>query len=62
MQTRYEAGAKDYRDLINEKINFDAAAIDLTLAKMQQLDSMVTVYQALAGGYKAFDCQIKQDA
>ena len=59
MQTRYEAGAKDYRDLINEKINFDAAAIDLTLAKMQQLDSMVTVYQALAGGYKAFDCQIK---
>lgn len=50
---RYKAGAKDYREVANTKLNVDYAKIDRTLAKMQQLDSIVEVYQALAGGYRA---------
>lgn len=49
---RYKEGAKDYRETIQAQINLDTRALDLTLAKMQQLDSMVEVYQALAGGYR----------
>lgn len=50
---RYKAGAKDSRDVANAEINVDYAKLDLNQAKMQQLDSIVEVYQALAGGYKA---------
>ena len=50
---RYQAGAKDYRDVANAQVNVDYAKLDLNVAKMQQLDSIVGVYQALAGGYKA---------
>lgn len=50
---RYKTGAKDYRDVINAKLNFDYAKSDLVLAKMQLLDSIVQVYQAVAGGYKS---------
>jgi len=49
---RYKAGAKDYRDVANARLNLDSAKLDLTLAKMQQLDGIVAVYQSLAGGYK----------
>src|SRR3990167_3280918 len=52
---RYKAGAKDYRDVANAKLTVDAAKLDQTLAKMQQLYSIVQVYQSLAGGYKARD-------
>lgn len=48
---RYKAGAKDYREVINAKINVDNAKQDLNMARMQQLDSLVQVYQSLAGGY-----------
>ena len=48
---RYQAGAKDYRDVANAKLTVDTAKINVTLAKMQQLDSIVQVYQALAAGY-----------
>jgi NodT family efflux transporter outer membrane factor (OMF) lipoprotein len=48
---RYNAGAKDYREVMNAKLNVDYAKLDLNLAKMQQLDSIVQVYQSLAGGY-----------
>ncbi len=48
----YEAGAKDYRVVANAQLNVDQAKLNLTLAKMQQLDSIVEVYQALAGGYQ----------
>ncbi len=48
---RYKAGAKDYREVMNAKLSIDNAKQDLNLAKMQQLDSIVQVYQALAGGY-----------
>lgn len=47
---RYKAGARDYRDVANTKLSVDSAKITLTLAKMQQLDSIVEVYQALAIG------------
>lgn len=49
---RYKAGATDYREVVNAKLNLDYAKLNLNLAKMQQLDSIVEVYQALAGGYK----------
>lgn len=45
---RYKAGAKDYRDVANAKLVVDSAKLNLTLAKMQQLDSIVEVYQSLA--------------
>ena len=48
---KYRAGAKDYRDVAYAQVNVDYAKLDLNLAKMQQLDSIVEVYQALAGGY-----------
>lgn len=49
---RYRAGTRDYREVINAAITRDNALLDLTQAKIQQLDAIVTVYQALAGGYK----------
>ena len=49
---RYRAGAKDYREVANAQLNVDYAKLDLNVAKMQQLDSIVEVYQALAGGYR----------
>lgn len=49
---RYRAGTKDYREVINAAITRDNARLDLNQAKMQQLDGIVTVYQAVAGGYK----------
>ncbi|MCX7091456.1 MAG: TolC family protein [Legionellales bacterium] len=45
---RYKAGAKDYRDVLNAKLLVDSAKLNVTLAKMQQLDSIVEVYQSLA--------------
>lgn len=50
---RYKAGLKDYREVANAQLNVDYAKLDLNLAKMQQLDSIVEVYQALAGGYSS---------
>lgn len=48
---KYHAGNKDYRDVLEAKLNFDSTALSLNQAKMQQLDSLVVVYQSLAGGY-----------
>ena len=50
---KYKAGAKDYREVANAKLAVDNATLSLTLAKMQQLDSVVELYQALAGGYNS---------
>ena len=50
---RYNAGAKDAREIANAKLTVDYAVLDLNQAKMQQLDSIVEVYQALGGGSKA---------
>ncbi len=50
---KYKAGAKDYREVANALLVVDYAKLNLTLAKMQQLDSLVELYQALAGGYES---------
>lgn len=48
---RYKAGGKDYRDVLNARITVDNAKIAVILAKIQQMDSVNNLYQALAGGY-----------
>jgi NodT family efflux transporter outer membrane factor (OMF) lipoprotein len=49
---RYKAGLQDRRAVIHSLINVDQAKINLTLAKMDYLNSIVALYQALAGGYQ----------
>ncbi|CEG57227.1 TolC family protein [Legionella fallonii] len=49
--TQYEAGAKDYRNVVNAKINLDRNRLSLVQEKAQLLDSIVQVYNAVAGGY-----------
>lgn len=48
---RFKHGADSLLTALNYKINMDNAAILLTNSKMQQLQSIVMLYQALAGGY-----------
>lgn len=47
---RYQTGAKDYRDVINAKLNRDTAKLNAIVAKMQALDGVVSVYQSLGAG------------
>jgi multidrug efflux system outer membrane protein len=47
-EARYQSGARDYRDVTQAKLSVDEAKYQLILAKMEQLDSLVGVYQALA--------------
>jgi NodT family efflux transporter outer membrane factor (OMF) lipoprotein len=47
---QYQSGAKDYRDVVNAKINVDRFALTLVQEKAQLLDSIVQVYTAVAGG------------
>lgn len=49
--TQYNAGAKDYRSVVNAKINLDRSMLNLVQEKAQLLDSIVQVYSAVAGGY-----------
>ena len=51
--TQYKAGAKDYRSVVNAKINLDKNRLNLVQQKAQLLDSIVQVYTAVAGGYEA---------
>lgn len=48
---QYKAGAKDYRNVVNAKINLDRSLLSLVQEKAQLLDSIVQVYSAVAGGY-----------
>lgn len=48
---QYKAGAKDYRNVINEKINLDKTQLSLIQEKAQLLDSIVQVYNSVAAGY-----------
>ncbi|MCE2705709.1 MAG: efflux transporter outer membrane subunit [Proteobacteria bacterium] len=48
---RYKEGADSYVTALNYKVTMDNAAITLTSSKLQQLQSIVTLYQYLAGGY-----------
>jgi NodT family efflux transporter outer membrane factor (OMF) lipoprotein len=48
---RYLQGADSYAAMLNYKVNFDNAALSLANIKLQQLQSIVNLYQSLAGGY-----------
>lgn len=48
--SRYHNGFQDYRAVLHAQLNTDTEQLNLTLAKMQQLDSIVGVYQAVAAG------------
>lgn len=50
---QYKAGAKDYRNVVNAKINLDRSMLSLVQEKAQLLDGMIQVYSAVAGGYDA---------
>lgn len=49
---QYKAGATDYRNVINAKINLEHQQLSLVQEKAQFLDSLVQVYNAVAGGYE----------
>lgn len=50
-RARYSAGAMSYADTINFKLNVDSVLININQAKMNQLNYLVDLYQAFAGGY-----------
>lgn len=50
-QTNYELGYISYPDSISSKVNADSSKILVTQVKLQQLQAIVSVYQAMAGGY-----------
>lgn len=50
-QTKYQVGTIDKLTLLNAQLLLDNSALNLNSAKMQQLSSIVGVYQSLAGGY-----------
>ncbi|RUR12935.1 TolC family protein [Legionella sp. km772] len=51
LSARYRAGFQDRRAAMNAQIQVDQAKISLTQAKMEQLNTLVSAYQALAAGY-----------
>jgi NodT family efflux transporter outer membrane factor (OMF) lipoprotein len=53
--SRYKAGSQDYREVANALLGVDQARLEVTLAKMQWLDSIVGLYQSLAGGYNVIE-------
>lgn len=52
-QKQYLKGAVSYADTLGLKINVDYERAKLNQSKIQQLNSIVNLYQALAGGYMA---------
>lgn len=52
---RYSNGMDSYLNLLQYKITMDNAALVLTNFKTQQLQTIVQLYQALAGGYSVND-------
>lgn len=48
---QYNYGSQDYQNLLGAKVNADLSKLNVNQSKMQQLDSIVQVYQAVAGGY-----------
>ena len=49
--SRYNSGADSLSTLLNSKVSLDNNAISLNQVKLQQLQSIVNLYQVLAGGY-----------
>ena len=50
---QYRSGARDYRDAVTAKINVDRYQLYLVQQKAQLLESIVQVFNAVAGGYDA---------
>ncbi len=48
---RYQTGLNDKRASLDAQLRVDLAAINCTVAKIEELNSIVAVYQALGGGY-----------
>lgn len=51
IETKYRVGTTDKLATLNARLLLDNSALNLNSAKMQQLNSIVGVYQSLAGGY-----------
>jgi outer membrane protein TolC len=51
---QYQAGAKDYRAVLNAKINLDRNKLNLIQQKAQVMDGLVQVYNAIAGGSEVY--------
>jgi NodT family efflux transporter outer membrane factor (OMF) lipoprotein len=49
-KTQYQQGGKDYRTVVNAKVNLDRNQLILIQEKAQLLDGSVQLYVALAGG------------
>ncbi len=52
--SRYKAGYQDQRSALNARITLDKAKITAIQAKTEQLNTLVLVYQALAGGVSSY--------
>ena len=50
----YQQGIQNYVDMLKSKITLDRINISLNEDKLLQLISVVSLYQELAGGYKAY--------
>lgn len=59
-QKEYQLGAKSYLDTLNTKLNFDYAQLQVNSAKIEQLKSMVNLYQVLAGGYNVNNVELRK--
>ncbi|TIE23274.1 transporter, partial [Legionella pneumophila] len=49
----YQTGIQSYIETLNSKISLDKINISLNQDKLQELLSIVRLYQELAGGYRA---------
>lgn len=52
-QNQYQSGASAYSDTIGYQLNIDYVQANQNQTKIEQLNSLVAVYQALGGGYLA---------
>ncbi len=52
-QKQYKVGTSSYADTVGYRLNIDYAQANLNQVKMQQMNSIVGLYQALGGGYLA---------
>ncbi|MBP9742466.1 MAG: TolC family protein [Burkholderiales bacterium] len=50
-QKNYKSGYSAYSDTLSSKLTVDNTRLSLTGVKLQQLQALVNLYQALAGGY-----------
>lgn len=53
LQIKYNYGQLGYGDIVNSKLNIDYIKANNNQTKIQQMDNIVKIYQALGGGYEA---------